>query len=183
MTPVVIFCYEPDKAGVNVASPCSLRALFGWKRLTYRCYWHSQLLVLSEDSRGCVFFFPLPCYLFRRLSAAPALCGSCLIGHSLFVARPPPPAPAADEWLWITDEDTLTRSTFPELREGRVGRGEEGLGVSGHWRMRSREGGRSARWPVTKCHRMSTLSRARYTTRTEMRFALVFFLLHLERRE
>ncbi|KAL6471462.1 hypothetical protein MHYP_G00201120 [Metynnis hypsauchen] len=49
---------------------------------------------------------------------APALCDSCLIGHSPLVARLPPPAPAADEWQRITDEDTVTHSTFSQQGEG-----------------------------------------------------------------
>ncbi|KAL1260926.1 hypothetical protein QQF64_008753 [Cirrhinus molitorella] len=68
-------------------------------------------LPFADNLRHAVLWLPL----------ASALCDSCLIGHSPLVAKLPPPASTADEWQRITDEDTMTRSTFPQQGEQREG--------------------------------------------------------------
>ncbi|KAK1785858.1 hypothetical protein P4O66_003230 [Electrophorus voltai] len=92
----------------------------------------------QSGSSACdrVALLPVPERLFHLYQSGSSTCARaalqhvperlysiCLIGHSPVVARLPPPAPAADKWQWITDEDRMTRLTFPQ--QGVGGRGEE----------------------------------------------------------
>ncbi|ROJ66346.1 hypothetical protein DPX16_16609 [Anabarilius grahami] len=81
----------------------------------------SDIHSLQTERKECVL-------LSERVGeGTSALCDSCLIGHSPLVARLPPPASTADEWQRITDEDTMTCSTFSQQGEQREGPDWPGL--------------------------------------------------------